>query len=248
MYLVNGRRKRNDGSIYSYSRLQSYGYKIGKSKMGLTIDYSRLEDLILDSLSELRSIDVQAIKQNSKKIKELNSVISGIKLRLTELERRLQDDKYIEEFSTNLDMRQNLRKKLKQKSDQLDEAQSVSPKSKQEILNELKIFKPAGLTQEEKKDLYRKYAQVIPDIIQKITIFPYQIGTKRNAAFGFILLRSGKKRMFILDSDDSVVDTIYTEKNGTPIWLYTKDGHVFWESREDQEIVEIYASIKRGSR
>ena len=244
MYMKSGVLRRKSGYEHYYYRLQSYGYKTGKSKYNLTVDYLALEGLVLDCLSELRTVDVESVKPRSKEIKEIESVIRGIEIRQKEIQRRLNDDKYIDEYRQNLDLQLELKRKHEHKQSELDNLRSIEPRNSKEIIRDLNFFRPKSKNKDEKRKLETKYLQIIPEIVKSIFILPVKIHNSKNCAMGFIRLRNNQARFFILNKDEKVKDAIYTDEDGNPMWLYTTNGHVFWQ--RTKEIHKIVGKLRRG--
>jgi len=236
LYLKPGHTNLPSGKKYEYSRLASYGTKIGKSKFNLTIDYNKFEDLILDCLGELRAVDVKEVKNNKKEIIELEKVIHGINIKLEELRNRINSDDYAEEYGANLDREKVLKHKLKEKQNVLTNLSGSEPRSKKDILKDLKIFRPQNLTQLEQVSLRKKYLKVIPSIIKSIDITIVKFNNNYNGGYGVINLTSGKTRFFIFNPEKKIDDTIFHDENNNPVWLLTKNGSVFWERPRKQGV------------
>ena len=215
------------GHKYEYSRLASYGKKIGKSKFTLTVDYNKFEDLILDCLGELRAVDVKDISDNKNEVIELEKVIHGINIKIEELRRRIASDDYAEEYGANLDREKDLQLKLKEKRDVLSNISGSTARTKKEILNDLKIFRPKNNTKEEKYKLRKQYLKIIPSIIESIDFTIVKFSNNYNGGYGVINLTSGKKRFFIFNPEKNIDDTIFHDENNNPVWLLTKNGSVF---------------------
>jgi hypothetical protein len=248
MYLKPGYNTFN-GKRYEYRRLASYGKKIGLSNCSLTIDYEKFEDLIIDCLGELRAVDIKEVKDNKKEVVELEQVIHGINLKLEEIRRRLNSDKYAEEYGANLDREKDLRIKLKEKEDVLSNISRLQPRSKQDILNDLKIFRPKNLSQEDKYNLRKQYLKILPNIIQSINITMVKFKNRFNGAYGVINLTSGKKRFFIFNPESNIDDVIFHDNKNNPVWLLTKNGSVFWQKSirgKNYENVKIRGKYKRA--
>ena len=234
LYLKPGFTTLPSGHKYEYSRLASYGKKIGKSKFTLTVDYNKFEDLILDCLGELRAVDVKDITDNKKEVIELEKVIHGINIKIEELRRRIASDDYAEEYGANLDREKDLQLKLKEKKDVLSNISGSMPRTKKEILTDLKIFRPKNNTKEEKYKLRKQYLKIIPSIIESIDFTIVKFSNNYNGGYGVINLTSGKKRFFIFNPEKNIDDTIFHDENNNPVWLLTKNGSVFWERNRKQ--------------
>ena len=230
MFFQKGHYTNRYGSYYEWERLRSYGHKLGiKGSCKTTIDYIAFEELMMVSLAELNEDDIAERKNKSKEIDKMVDVISGLKQKLQIVEDSLMDINLTpDEFESSFALKKELLSVLDEKEKEYSSVLRTEDVDKREVLFELKHL--VKMNQRKDSELRKRYAFLIPKIIERIDVDPIKFKNGKTGATGTITLKSGKKRMFVMNSRAGLKRTIVTDGKNTPLFVLCKNGVIVYEA------------------
>jgi DNA invertase Pin-like site-specific DNA recombinase len=245
MFFQKGHYTNRYGSYYEWERLKSYGHKLGmKDACKTTIDYPAFEELMMVALAELSDDDIAERKSRTKELEKMVDVINGLKQKIQIVENSLVDINLSpEEFESSFAIKKDLVSLLDEKEKEYSSVLSTEEVDKREVLTELKqLVKIENLKDQEQR---KRYAFLIPKIIERITVNPVKFRNGKTGAIGEIFLKSGHKRVFVMNARSGLKRSIVTDQENRPYFVLCKNGVIVYESFfENQKTLSDGFSLK----
>ena len=238
------RTKRKDGDTYIQRRLVDPDHLNRVANVcPWTIDYFKLENLLLNAISEIdqSSFELPSINSDHQRT-ELELELAGINEQIKDCNRKIRDDKLFRIRDTVFSLLNELEERKADNEQRIRLLEDIPTLSNQSIVEGLrdlsKYLKQGGVDHE--KESRRKLRDIIPHYVKRIEVLPFKRPNRQINAIGIIELISGSKRLVHLATHKKLPmeKVLYTDKNKIPICIATRFGTVFYPKHYRERVID----------